>query len=166
MIRFLLRSCSLGHALVAWSSQGVVHLSLGDDPKALKAWLLARFSKAKEAPSELLSSQALAVVDGHSSELPPLDLRGTVFQQKVWQALLKIPAGETRSYTQLAATLELTDGNRAVASACAQNTLAVLVPCHRVTPIDRDLAGYRWGMERKRKLLEREGAIPEQSELF
>lgn len=166
MIRFLLRSCSLGHALVAWSSQGVVHLSLGDDPEALEAGLLARFSKAKEAPSELLSSQALAVVDGHSSELPPLDLRGTAFQQKVWQALLKIPSGETRSYSQLAATLDIADGNRAVASACGQNTLAVLVPCHRVLRANGDLAGFRWGVERKRKLLEREGAFSEQSELF
>lgn len=166
MIRFLLRPCSLGHALVAWSSQGVVHLSLGDDPDVLEAELKARFRKATAAPSELLSSQALAVVDGHSSELPPLDLRGTTFQQKVWQALLKIPAGETRSYSQLAATLEMPDGNRAVASACAQNTLAVLVPCHRVTRADGDLAGFRWGVPRKRQLLVREGAISEQSELF
>ena len=94
MIRFLLRPCSLGHALVAWSSQGVVHLALGDDPAELEAELKARFRKATKAPSELLSSQALAVVDGHSSELPPLDLRGTTFQQKVWHALLKIPAGQ------------------------------------------------------------------------
>lgn len=166
MIRYLLRSCTLGHALVAWSSQGVVHLSLGDDPEALRAELLARFRKATPAPSELLSSQALAVVDGHSSELPPLDLRGTAFQQKVWHELLKIPAGETRSYSQLADILEVADGSRAVASACAQNTLAVLVPCHRVTRADGDLAGFRWGVERKRKLLEREGAISEQAELF
>jgi AraC family transcriptional regulator of adaptative response/methylated-DNA-[protein]-cysteine methyltransferase len=143
-----------------------VHLSLGDDPAALEAELLARFPKAKAAPSELLSSQALAVVDGHSTELPPLDLRGTTFQQKVWHALLKIPSGETRSYSQLAAMLEMPDGNRAVASACGQNSLAVLVPCHRVTRANGELAGFRWGVERKRKLLEREGAISEQSELF
>ena len=158
MIRYLLRSCTLGHALVGWSSQGVVHLSLGDDPEPLEAELLASFSKAKAAPSELLSSQALAFVDGHSSELPPLDLRGTAFQQKVWHALLNIPAGETRSYAQLAASLEMSDGNRAVALACGQNSLAVLVPCHRVIRADGNLAGFRWGIERQRKLLEREGA--------
>lgn len=151
---------------MAWSSQGVVHLSLGDDPELLKAELLARFKRATPAPSELLSSQALAVVDGHSSELPPLDMRGTVFQQKVWQELLKIPAGETRSYTEIATELEMPEGSRAVASACAQNSLAVLVPCHRVTRAGGELAGFRWGLERKRKLLVREGAISEQSELF
>ncbi len=166
MSRFHIRPCTLGHALVAWSSQGVVHLSLGDDPEALRSALLNRFKKAQESPSELLCAQALAVVDGHSEELPPLDLRGTVFQQKVWHALLKIPKGQTRSYTELAHELELPAGNRAVASACGQNSIAVLLPCHRVLRADGDLAGYRWGVARKRALLVREGVLSEQGELF
>jgi len=102
-------------------------------------------------------------VDGDSHVELPLDVRGTAFQERVWQALREIPEGETRTYTELAEAMGAADTARAVASACAHNRLAVLVPCHRVLRKDGSISGYRWGIERKRRLLEREAEAVEKT---
>ena len=162
-IRFALGECSLGSILVAQSARGVCAISLGDDPEALLRELQDRFPAATliggDADFEVLVAQVVGLVEapGTGAELP-LDLRGTAFQQRVWQALREIPAGQTVSYAELARRIGAPAAVRAVAGACAANTLAVAIPCHRVVRSDGGLAGYRWGVARKRALLEREGA--------
>lgn len=152
---------SLGLALVGLTARGVASITLGDDREVLLADLRARFPKAELRPAAPEAADALSAVvtavdrPGESIELP-LDIRGTAFQERVWQALTRIPAGETRSYAQLATDLGQPTATRAVAAACAANTLAVLIPCHRVIGKDGGLTGYRWGTERKAKLLQRE----------
>ena len=138
-------------------------ISLGDDPDALLGELQDRFPRAEliggDAGFERLVAQVVGLIEqpniGH--ELP-LDIRGTAFQQRVWQALRQIPAGETASYAQIAQRIGSPKSVRAVAGACAANTLAVAIPCHRVVRSDGALSGYRWGVERKRELLSREHA--------
>lgn len=154
------RACSLGRVLVAWTARGVAAVTLGDDDEALVSDLRARFPRASveaahAAPPWL--GAVLAVVEGKrlAGDIPR-DARGTAFQERVWQALAQIPAGETRSYAELAGTLGQPTATRAVARACATNPLAVLVPCHRAVRGDGALAGYRWGLARKRALLDRE----------
>lgn len=162
-IRFAVGDCSLGAILVAATGAGVCAIELGDDPQALLAALQDRFPRATllgaDAAFEALVARVVGLVErpGQGSDLP-LDVRGTAFQQRVWQALRDIPAGRTASYTEVALTLGMPRGARAVAAACAANHAAVAIPCHRVVRTDGDLAGYRWGVERKRALLEREGA--------
>ncbi len=151
----------LGRVLVAVTARGVCAILIGEDDAALLADLAARFPKAALAPAgqaqAALIAQAVRTVEApDAAHNLPLDIRGTAFQRRVWQALQAIPAGGTRSYAEVAAALGLARGARAVAAACAANTLAVAVPCHRVVGGDGGLAGYRWGLERKRRLLDRE----------
>lgn len=162
--RFAVGECSLGAVLVAESERGLCALLLGDEPEGLVRDLQDRFPHAElfggDSEFEATVAQAIGVVDGlrEGVELP-LELRGTIFQQRVWRALRSIPRGETRSYSELAQALGMPRGARAVASACAANPLAVAVPCHRVVRTDGGLSGYRWGIERKRALIEREAKL-------
>lgn len=152
---------SLGHVLVAWTTRGICAVALGDDGHALRTALARDFARARirEADSDgaALLADVLRLVEqpGSSAKLP-LDLQGTLLQMQVWQALRKVPPGSTITYTELAKRVGRPDAVRAVASACARNRVALLVPCHRVVRGDGSLAGYRWGVERKRELLERE----------
>lgn len=162
-IRFATTRCSLGALLVAASDRGVCAILLGDAPEALREDLGRRFPRAAlregEAGFGALVAQVVALIEapGLGHDLP-LDLRGTTFQQRVWQALRQIPAGRTESYAEVAARIGAPGAARAVARACAGNALAVAIPCHRVVRGDGGLSGYRWGAPRKRALLEREGA--------
>ncbi len=161
LIRFAIGQCSLGAILVAASERGVCAILLGDDPGALACELQDRFPRAElvggDAGFEHLVARVVGFVEAPRLGLDlPLDVRGTAFQQRVWQALREIPAGRTMSYTEVAEHIGAPRAVRAVASACAANTLAVAIPCHRVIRLDGGLSGYRWGVERKRSLLERE----------
>jgi AraC family transcriptional regulator of adaptative response/methylated-DNA-[protein]-cysteine methyltransferase len=160
-IRFAVGECSLGSILVATSERGVCAILLGDDPDALARDLQDRFPRADLIGADKAFEEVVAKVVGFV-ETPglgldlPLDVRGTAFQQRVWQALGKIPAGSTASYTEVARRIGSPQSVRAVASACAANTIAVAIPCHRVVRTDGSLSGYRWGVERKRALIEKE----------
>jgi len=149
--------------LVAATGQGVCAILLGDDPDALVQDLQRRFSNAQlvggDAQFEQLVAKVIELVEspGQGCTLP-LDVRGTAFQQRVWQALREIPPGSTVSYSQVAEQIGEPKAVRAVAQACASNAVAVAIPCHRVVRRDGGLSGYRWGIERKRALLEREGS--------
>ena len=162
-IMFALGQCSLGAILVACSARGVCAISLGDDPEALLRELQDRFPCAElvggDAGFEALVARVVGFVEAPRVGLDlPLDVRGTAFQQRVWDALRRIPPGETASYTEIARAIGAPKSVRAVARACATNTLALAIPCHRVVRSDGALSGYRWGVARKRALLEREGA--------
>jgi AraC family transcriptional regulator, regulatory protein of adaptative response / methylated-DNA-[protein]-cysteine methyltransferase len=164
-IRFALGECSLGALLVACSARGICEISLGDDPETLVRALQDRFPKAELRGGESDFEQWVATVVGFIEAPPlgldlPLDVRGTAFQQRVWQALREIPPGTTASYTEIARRIGAPNAVRAVAGACAANTLAVAIPCHRVVRNDGALSGYRWGVERKQALLEREANEP------
>jgi len=164
-IRFAVGQCSLGAILVAATDKGVCAIALGEDPDALVRELQDRFASAQlvggDNAFEQWVAQVVGLVESPAIGLAlPLDVRGTAFQQRVWQALAAIPAGSTLSYTQLAAHIGAPRSVRAVASACAANVLAVAIPCHRVLRSDGAISGYRWGVERKRALLERERASP------
>ena len=160
-IQFAIGECSLGSTLVAVSGFGVCAIALGDDPEILTRNLLDKFSGAEFIPRAQYFEQLIAKVVGFI-EAPalgldlPLDIRGTGFQQRVWQVLREIPAGVTVSYTEIACRIGAPKAVRAVASACAANGLAVAIPCHRVVRGDGNLSGYRWGIERKAELLRRE----------
>lgn len=163
-IRFAIGQCSLGAILVAASERGICAILLGDDPEVLVRDLQDRFPKATllggDGDFESWVAQVVGLVEAPGTGLKlPLDIRGTAFQQRVWQALRDIPAGQTASYTEVAKRIGLPKAVRAVAGACAANALAVAIPCHRVVRTDGSLSGYRWGVERKRALLEREAAI-------
>jgi AraC family transcriptional regulator, regulatory protein of adaptative response / methylated-DNA-[protein]-cysteine methyltransferase len=160
-IRFAIGQCSLGAILVAQSERGVCAISLGDDPQELARQLQDRFPNANliggDASFEQLVANVVGMVEAPHLGLDlPLDVRGTAFQQRVWQALREIPAGHTVSYAELAERIGAPQSVRAVAQACGANTLAIAIPCHRVVRSDGALSGYRWGVERKRALLERE----------
>ncbi|MBT9556356.1 MAG: bifunctional DNA-binding transcriptional regulator/O6-methylguanine-DNA methyltransferase Ada [Myxococcales bacterium] len=155
------RPCSLGLALVAASDRGVCAILLGDDPAVLDADLRRRFPKAirrdADAAFDALVDAAVAVVDEpRLAATLPVDIRGTVFQARVWQALRAIPLGQTTTYGALAEAIGARTAVRAVAGACANNPIAVAVPCHRVIGRDGALTGYRWGLGRKAALLARE----------
>ncbi len=157
-IRFALGECSLGSILVAISGIGVCAISLGHDPDILIQELQDRFPKANliggDAEFEQLVSKVVGFIEAPAIGLDlPLDVRGTAFQQRVWQALKQIPAGTTVSYSELANRIGSPNAIRAVAGACAANTIAVAIPCHRVVKNDGAISGYRWGVERKRSLL-------------
>ncbi len=163
VIRFAVGQCSLGAILVAASERGVCAILLGDEPDALVRDLQDRFPKADliggDANFESLVAQVVGFVEMPKLGLDlPLDLRGTAFQVRVWEALRRIPPGTTASYTEIAKQLGAPRSARAVAQACAANPLAVAIPCHRVVRVDGSLSGYRWGVARKRALLKREGA--------
>lgn len=160
-IRFAVGECSLGSVLVAASAKGVCAILFGEDPAGLAADLQGRFPRAKVVGGDRSFEKWVAKVIGFV-EAPrlgldlPLDVRGTVFERRVWKALQQIPIGSTASYSDVAKTIGAPGSARAVARACAANRLAVAIPCHRVVRNDGSLSGYRWGVERKRALLERE----------
>lgn len=162
-LHFAIGQCALGAILVASSAKGVAAILLGDDPDALVRDLQNQFPKAHliggDAEYEKLVAQVVGFVEAPRIGLDlPLDIRGTAFQQRVWQALREIPAGSTASYAEIAARIGNPSAVRAVAGACAANALAVAIPCHRVIRTDGALSGYRWGVPRKRRLLETERA--------
>jgi AraC family transcriptional regulator of adaptative response/methylated-DNA-[protein]-cysteine methyltransferase len=160
-IRFAVGACSLGSVLVALSDKGVCAILIGDDPDRLARDLQDRFPYANliggDGAFEQLVAKVVGFVEAPKLGLDlPLDIRGTAFQQRVWQALREIPAGTTVSYRDVAHRIGKPSSVRAVAQACAANPIAVAIPCHRVVRNDGGLAGYRWGVERKRALLEKE----------
>jgi AraC family transcriptional regulator of adaptative response/methylated-DNA-[protein]-cysteine methyltransferase len=162
-MRFAVGECSLGSILVAQSAKGVCAILLGDDPDALVRDLEDRFPRATlvggDAAFEQTVSRVIGFVEAPALGLDlPLDVRGTAFQQRVWQALCEIPLGSTASYADIAVRIGARHGARAVAQACGANALAVAIPCHRVVKTDGSVSGYRWGVERKRSLLAREHA--------
>ena len=160
-MRFALGKCSLGSILVAATHQGIAAILLGDEPDALLHDLEDSFPKAKLIGGDVTFEETVAKVVG-LVEAPetgldlPLDMRGTAFQRRVWEALREIPAGTTATYAEIAGRIGMPKAVRAVAAACAANDIAIAIPCHRVVRSDGSLSGYRWGVERKRKLIARE----------
>jgi AraC family transcriptional regulator of adaptative response/methylated-DNA-[protein]-cysteine methyltransferase len=160
-IRFAIGECSLGSILVAASPKGICSIALGDDPEALVRELQDCFPRANLIGADEEFERWIATIVGFV-ETPsvglelPLDVRGTAFQQRVWQALTRIPPGSTATYAEVAERIGAPGSHRAVARACAANPIALAIPCHRVVRSDGGLSGYRWGVERKRALLGRE----------
>ena len=167
LIRYATAASPLGRMLVAATDVGVCAIAFGRDDAELVADLRGRFNRAQLVPAKGNTgwlADAVAFVASQTGEHPlaatfPLDVRATAFQQRVWKALRQIPRGQTRSYSELARELGQPTAARAVAAACGANPVAVAVPCHRVVGQDGSLTGYRWGVERKRKLLQAEAAI-------
>ena len=160
-IRFAIGQSSLGAVLVAASAKGICAISLGDEPEELLRNLQDRFPRATliggDETFERYVAAAVGMVERPCSRFDlPLDMRGTAFQQRVWAALRKIPAGKTARYAEIARRIGAPKATRAVAQACAANPVSLAVPCHRVVRSDGALSGYHWGVERKRELLERE----------
>ncbi len=160
-IRFAVAECSLGSILVAATELGICAILFGDDPGALVRDLEDRFPQAQlvgaDREFEATVARVIGFVEAPALGLDlPLDVRGTAFQRRVWETLRGVPAGETVSYAQIAERIGAPKAVRAVAQACGANALAVAVPCHRVVRSDGALSGYRWGVERKRQLLDRE----------
>ena len=160
-IFFSVVTCPLGHLLVAATERGVCKVSLGDSAEPLIADFAAEFAEAERLRDDegvgFWVERIIAYLEGWQPDLDlPLDLRATAFQLKVWQQLQKIPVGETRNYSEIAAAIGQPTAVRAVANACANNPVALVVPCHRIIRKDQNLGGYRWGIERKRALLEAE----------
>jgi AraC family transcriptional regulator of adaptative response/methylated-DNA-[protein]-cysteine methyltransferase len=161
VIRFAIGESWLGPTLVAASDKGICAILLGDDPDKLIHELEDRFANARLIGGDPEFEKLVAIVIGFM-EAPskglvlPLDIRGTAFQQRVWQALREIPHGSTASYADLAKRIGQPKSVRAVAQACGANGLAVAIPCHRIVRTDGGLSGYRWGVERKVKMLQRE----------
>jgi AraC family transcriptional regulator of adaptative response/methylated-DNA-[protein]-cysteine methyltransferase len=153
---------SLGTALVAASGRGVAAIFLGDDRRKLRRDLAGAFPAARLVEDEAGLADAVAKVrqlieTPHLQPDLPLDLRGSELQRAVWSALRAIPAGETRSYGAIAKTLPIAATAQEVGAACAANVLAVAIPCHRVVKADGSISGYRWGVQRKRRLINKEG---------
>jgi AraC family transcriptional regulator of adaptative response/methylated-DNA-[protein]-cysteine methyltransferase len=162
-IRFAVGQTSLGAILVASSRKGVASILLGDDPDELVRNLQDRFPKARligaDRDYEALVARVVGFIEAPRIGLDlPLDVRGTAFQRRVWQALQEIPVGETVSYAEIAQRIGSPKAVRAVAGACAANNLALAIPCHCVVRSDRSLSGYAWGVERRRVLLDREAS--------
>lgn len=165
-IRWSIVDTALGQAIVAATARGICMVELGEDIDSLERKLHAEFPRARlqqvdAGRDEFLAPRVRAVADalagkGATPERIPVDLIGTAFQKRVWDALMKIPRGETRSYAELAAALDAPRAARAVASACAHNRVAIVVPCHRVIRGDGSLGGYRWGLALKERILDRE----------
>lgn len=161
VIRFAVGQCSLGAVLVAQSHRGICAISFDEDPDRLVRNLQDQFPNSDLIGGDDQFEQLVAKVVGFIEEPSlglnlPLDVRGTAFQERVWRALRQIPAGETVSYAEIAQRIGAPKAVRAVAQACGANRIAVAIPCHRVVRRDGDLSGYRWGVERKRELLQRE----------
>jgi AraC family transcriptional regulator of adaptative response/methylated-DNA-[protein]-cysteine methyltransferase len=162
-VRYAVGKCSLGSILAATSARGVCAILLGNDPGTLLRELRDLFPRSHlvgaDRRFEKLMARVVAFVDAPGIGLGlPLDVRGTAFQQRVWAAISRIPAGSTASYAEIARRIGTPRSARAVAQACASNKLAVAIPCHRVVRADGALSGYRWGTDRKRALLTRESA--------
>ncbi len=170
VIRFALGQCSLGAILVAQSQRGICAILLGDDPEALLRDLQDQFPRADlvggDEGFEQLVAQVVGFIEAPSLGLNlPLDVRGTAFQERVWQALREIPSGVTVSYAEIAERIGAPKAVRAVAQACGANRIAVAIPCHRVVRRDGDISGYRWGVGRKRQLLRREAETETETEI-
>ena len=164
-VRFATATCDLGYVLLAATDRGICAVSLGDTEAELAEFLSSEFPQAALQPDDAgLAVWLRALLRQLAGEQPhvdlPLDVRATAFQRKVWEELRRIPYGETRSYRQVAAALGQPKAIRAVARACATNPVSIVIPCHRVVGSDGKLTGYRWGVNRKKMLLERE-AKPE-----
>jgi len=160
-IQYTIGKSSLGSVLVAENERGICAISLGDSESALISWLHTIFPTAvmrqENANFTDHLGEVLALVESpHSEHHLPLDMRGTPFQQKVWNALREIKTGTTSTYSEIAERINSPKAVRAVANACGANRLAIVIPCHRVIQKNGSLAGYRWGVERKRELLRRE----------
>ncbi len=161
MIRFAIGECWLGSILVAASEKGICAILIGDEPEPLLEDLQRRFHQADlvggDADFEAHVAQVVGYVNDPAIGLDlPLDIRGTAFQRRVWEALTQIPLGETTTYSEVAIRIGQPKSVRAVAGACAANALAIVIPCHRVIRTDGSLSGYRWGVERKANILRRE----------
>ena len=168
-IKFAVGECSLGHILVAQSDRGICAIQLGDDPILLLRELEDRFPNAEligaDKDFENIIAQVVGFVEMPTQALNlPLDIRGTAFQQRVWQALTEIPLGITASYSDIAKRIGAPKAFRAVAMACGANNLAVVIPCHRVVRNDGNLSGYRWGIERKQTLLNNENFLSKKTD--
>ena len=162
-VRFTVGVCSLGAFLIAWRAQGLCAILIDDQPASLIDALKRRFPAAAPGDNDPQSADMLAAVaafiDDPSRDIDlPLAPFGTPFQHRVWRALREIPAGTTASYREIAERIGAPGAARAVARACADNPLAVVIPCHRIIRSNGALSGYRWGIDRKRKLLKREAA--------
>ncbi|MBU0522674.1 MAG: methylated-DNA--[protein]-cysteine S-methyltransferase [Gammaproteobacteria bacterium] len=160
-IRYISGTSSLGVLLLAFSAEGLCALLLGEDLITLERDLARRFPgppppQRDEGLMPALEQTLRHLENPHIALDLPLHLSGSVFQRRVWEVLRKIPVGETASYRDIAQRLGQPSASRAVANACGANPVAVIVPCHRVLRQDGSLGGYRWGMERKRQLLDRE----------
>jgi len=162
-LAYTVAASSLGKVLVAGTDRGISAVYLGDDERALASALQKEYPRAEIQRSAASNpdwlKEILSRVEGHPPSVDlPLDVQATAFQRRVWQELQKIPRGTTRTYTQVARALGKPNSVRAVARACATNPTSIVVPCHRVIRTDGALAGYRWGLQRKQKLLQRESA--------
>ena len=162
-IAYAIATTTLGKVLVAGTDRGISAVYLGDDERVLVAALRKEYPRAEILRSPVSTAgwlkEILSRVEGHPPSVDlPLDVQATAFQRRVWQELQKIPRGATRTYTQVARALGKPNSVRAVARACATNPTSIVVPCHRVIRTDGALAGYRWGLHRKQKLLQRESA--------
>jgi AraC family transcriptional regulator of adaptative response/methylated-DNA-[protein]-cysteine methyltransferase len=161
-IRYALADSALGRLLVAATERGICFVSLGDSDAPLEAALRAEYPAADgiERDDEWLGAAVETILEGIAGGEPhielPLDIRWTAFQRRVWEELRRIPAGQTRSYAEIARTLGVPHAQRAVGRACATNPVPLIVPCHRALRSDGKLGGYRWGMDRKQRLLEKE----------
>jgi AraC family transcriptional regulator of adaptative response/methylated-DNA-[protein]-cysteine methyltransferase len=166
-IEYAVVKTSLGTLLVAATPRGVCAVTLGDDPSSLESALAEEYPAATRArvtaPSSSLAAWVegiVAAIDGGGTRSDiPIDVQASAFQWRVWRELQRIPLGETRSYSEIASAIGSPTAVRAVASACASNRIAVVLPCHRAVRLDGGLGGYRWGVERKKRLLEKERAI-------
>jgi len=164
-LHYTITGSALGQVLIAGTGEGLCAILIGDDPAELVAELQRRFPESKQVRTDRalgrLADKVLRCIEIPATrDEIPIELYGTEFQQRVWRALCEIPAGRTASYADIARRIGKPRSARAVARACAANHLAIVVPCHRVVRSDGTLSGYRWGMERKRALLERERAHP------
>jgi AraC family transcriptional regulator of adaptative response/methylated-DNA-[protein]-cysteine methyltransferase len=160
-IRFAIGKCSLGSILVAATTRGIAAIEFADDPAALLVALQDRFPRAEligaDPDFEQLVAMVVGLIEGAVTHVDlPLDIRGTAFQEQVWQALRTIPPGATATYAEIAERIGRPTATRAVANACGQNRIAVLIPCHRVVRTDGSAGGYRWGVDRKAALIQRE----------
>lgn len=161
VMRFAIGECSLGSILVAATDIGISAITMADNPEVLLRDIQDRFPKAELIGGDKNFEQLIAMVVGFIEHPEnglnlPLDVRGTAFQQRVWQALRRIPLGKTATYAYIAKSIGRPKAVRAVAQACGANNIAVAIPCHRVVRTDGALSGYRWGVERKAELLKRE----------
>lgn len=163
-IRYAIAPTTLGWVLVGATARGLCTVTLGDDPESLERAIcqeypkadLRRVDRSADHDVDAWLSDVAAQIDGEPRPAVPIDAEGTAFQQRVWSELRRIPRGETRTYSQVAAAIGAPSAVRAVASACARNRVAIVIPCHRVVRQGGELGGYRWGLERKRRLLEAE----------